>query len=93
VAENVMLRITRINNHGHETLRVEGKLKGVWVGELQSAWAKVNGRSDPVYLDLADMSFVDAAGIRLLQSLMEQGAVLSACSGFVAELLDVRKSP
>jgi ABC-type transporter Mla MlaB component len=82
-----------MNNHGHETLRVEGKLKGVWVGELQRAWAKVNGRSNAVYLDLADVSFVDAAGVHLLKSLMEQGAVLGACSGFVAELLDVRKSP
>ena len=40
-------------------------------------------------LDLSCVQFVDAAGVKLLRDLLDQGVALGACSGLVAELLHV----
>jgi RNA polymerase sigma-70 factor, ECF subfamily len=58
-------------------LRVEGRLMGPWVAELQQS-CDVNALSDGIELDLdiGDLSFVDVAGIELLKSLRGRGVNL-----------------
>jgi ABC-type transporter Mla MlaB component len=79
-----MLRITRLSDVP-VTLKLEGKLMGPWVRELRAACADVPGRG--VRLDLAAVSYADAAGVLLLRDLLGRGAMLAGCSGLVAELL------
>ena len=79
-----MLRITRTDGpDGAETLKLEGKLVGPWVGALREACE--DGR--PPRLDLAAVDFVDAAGVGLLGELIDRGATLASCSALVAGYL------
>jgi ABC-type transporter Mla MlaB component len=79
-----MLRITRVTTNGATVLKLEGKLLAPWTGELLD---QCNGAGEQVALDLSRVSFVDGAGVALLNELRGRGATIVACSGFVAELL------
>jgi hypothetical protein len=81
-----MLRVNRIDQEAIVTCKLEGKLLGPWVGEAARLLVDVPN-STPLHLDLAGVSFVDAAGADLLRELIRRGAVIVACSSFVAELL------
>jgi hypothetical protein len=83
-----MLRITTLKTQMVTTLRVEGKLVGPWVGELQGSWRSVssepaNGR---LCVDLTDVTFVDEEGKRLLEVMYAEGVKLKA-SGCVTRRL------
>ncbi len=82
-----MLRITPTDGDGERALRLEGRLVAPWPAELLAAWREVAAGGRPVVLDLAGLTFVDAAGAACLRELLAQGASLRGCSGFVAELL------
>lgn len=66
-------------------LRVEGRLTGPCVAELQRS-CDVNGLSDGIELDLdiGDLSFVDVAGVELLKSLRGRGVNLLRVPPLVA---------
>ena len=83
-----MLRITRSTNDGTTLLKLEGKLRAPWAGEVLE---QCGGSAGAVRLDLSQLSFVDGAGLALLNDLRGRGAAIVACSGFVAELLHVEK--
>ena len=83
-----MLMITRSEGDDlTRTLKLEGKLLGPWIGELESACGRSLLPPHRVRLDLCGLTFVDAAGARFLASLIRDGASVIACSGFVAEML------
>jgi hypothetical protein len=83
-----MLRITPIiGPDAQPTLKVEGKLVGPWVAELGRACEAPTAPAGRPRLDLSAVTFVDAAGVRLLRELLRRGAVLAGCSGLVAEFL------
>ncbi len=83
-----MLMITRSEvSDRTQTLKIEGKLVGPWIGELESACCTWDFVPERVLLDLARLTFVDAEGARLLKALIRDGARVIACSGFVAEML------
>ena len=87
-----MLRITR--SEGSElshTLKLQGKLLGPWISELESARGMARVPADRVRLDLSDLTFVDPAGARFLETLILDGARVVACSEFVAELLHLER--
>ena len=85
-----MLRITTMTDHPRgQTLKVEGKLLGPWVGELLRACAQPPETVGSLCLDLSAVSFVDPAGVKLLRELLGRGIILAACSGLIAELLHV----
>ncbi len=75
-----MLRITVENGSRPATIKLEGKLSGPWVDELARAWNKFTadepGRT--IKVDLSEVTFIDAAGKKLLSSLVERGAELRA---------------
>ena len=83
-----MLKITVIaRNDSGRTFKLEGKLLGPWVDELRNVCTQPFDRLEQVGLDLAAVTFVNAAGTELLRELIRQGIIITQCSAFVAELL------
>lgn len=82
-----MLRIDRDATGESITFRIEGKLLGPWVSEVRSQLDCDLRRASVLGLDLHNLSFVDEAGLALLQDLIAQGVQVTACSNYVAELL------
>jgi hypothetical protein len=90
-----MLRITVVESSKIAvTLRAEGRITGPWVEELRTA-CNVHTFPDEVQLslELADISFADAAGIELLKELRDRGAGLIRTTPFLAEQLKDGTSP
>lgn len=89
-----MLRITATDNPRLLTFRLEGRLEGPWVGELEQCWRSVlNGASRPtVCVDLTGVTYIDAAGKARLAKLHEQGAKFIArdcvTKAIVAEIVE-----
>ena len=85
---SAMLKITVAKSPKSTTLRVEGRLAGPWVDELERAWRGIS--SDPadgrVAVDLTDVTFVGEEGKRLLEAMYGEGAKLIA-SGCVTRRL------
>jgi hypothetical protein len=87
-----MLRITTTNcGQAARTFKLEGKLLGPWIGELESAFGTTQVSPARVRLDLHDLTFVDVEGARYLACLIRDGARVIACSGFVAEVLELKE--
>ncbi len=82
-----MLRITTVRRGLQTILKLEGKLLEPWIEEFHAACTQAEIRSGHVGLDLADLTYADAAGTQLLRSLVQRGVPIIACSAFVAELL------
>jgi anti-anti-sigma regulatory factor len=84
-----MLRITLVDSSSEAVrLRVEGRVTGDWVEELRRA-CDMHALYDGIRLslDLADVSFVDAAGIELFKELRGRCVTLLSPSPFVVEQL------
>jgi anti-anti-sigma regulatory factor len=85
-----MLRITKEPiDESTILLKLEGKLLEPWIEEIERS---INGSANTVKLDLSALTFADAAGIHVLADLVRHGAKLTACSGYVAALLQMEKS-
>jgi hypothetical protein len=87
-----MLRVTVVeSSRSAVTLRVEGRIAGSSVEELRRA-CDVHTFADEVqlYLELADVSFADAAGIVLLKELRRRGVCLMRASTFMTEQLKLK---
>ena len=84
-----MLRITFVPESEPSTLKVEGKLTGPWVDELERSWSEISTRElrQPV-VDLSDVTLVSAEGKRLLKSMFQQGANLQSRSLMMKFILD-----
>ena len=87
-----MLRISPVESGNHHTracvlLRLEGRVVGPWVAELGMACEKILGEGQALELDLAEVSFLDPAGISLLANVRSRGVELVDCSPFIAEQL------
>lgn len=84
-----MLRITLVESSNEAVrLRVEGRLIGQWVEELRKT-CDLQALSGGIGLtvDLADVSFADAAGIELLKELNIRLVTLLSPSSLLAEQL------
>jgi anti-anti-sigma regulatory factor len=68
-------------------IKLEGEIREPWVEAVRDACTERSVR-----LDLAAVSYVDAAGVRLLQNLRREGIEIAACSNFIDELLDQKNS-
>lgn len=86
-----MLKITREAEKQIVRLKLEGKLIGPWVAECSLAVAAEVSDGRVLALDLSEVTYVDRAGVRLLEQLLSEGARIEACSNFVAELLGLEK--
>lgn len=83
-----MLRISQTKAINHAViLRLEGRVVGPWVTELQAACEEVLTTGRPLKLHLGDVEFMDAQGVVLLSSLRSRGVSLLECPPFAAEQL------
>jgi anti-anti-sigma regulatory factor len=84
-----MMRITVVESSGSAvTLRVEGQITGSWVEELRKTCdAHTSLNEIQLFLELADVSFADAAGIVLLKKLRARGVGLIRTTPFMVEQL------
>ena len=82
-----MLRITSVSQDGPlSSIKLEGKLLEPWVSQVDELFP-VNDAVTMPRLDLADVTFVDAAGVALLRQLLYRGVQLNPCPPYVVELL------
>ena len=89
-----MLRISECNATNEETtLRLEGRIVGQLVTEVQKACDAVFARGCKLVLDLSDMSFIDRNGLALFQDLLNQDVTFVNCSAFLLEQLKIVGSP
>ncbi len=85
-----MLMIKQIEaNDAMPILKLEGKLQGPWVEVLRNVCEEGSSASDRLRLDLAAVTFVDAAGLDYLKELLRGGIAIVASSRFVAALLEL----
>ena len=84
-----MLKISSVEPVNHSvTLRLEGRVVGPWVVELQKSCEAVLAEGRSLKLHLADVEFMDAQGVALLSSLRSRGGLFLDCPPFVAEQLN-----
>ena len=69
-----------MSSAGEVTFRLEGKLAGPWVGELEKNWipAVADSEAKSVTVDLSGLTFVNAEGRKLLALMYRRGAALKA---------------
>lgn len=82
-----MLRITIIHDSQGPVLKLEGKLLAAWSDELRSACTELARQTRRPRLDLAHLSYADAVGAELLESLRREGFGLVDCSPYVSTVL------
>lgn len=75
------------------TLQLEGRVVGPWAGELLRVADGLLASETKVALDLADVSFADENGVKVLAGLRRRGAKLLRLSPFVAEQLKAFIAP
>ena len=71
-----MLRITIEQNSQPTAIKLEGKLAGAWVDELEHAWYSVHrvASGASILIDVCGVTFVDAEGKKLLRWMCGEGA-------------------
>jgi ABC-type transporter Mla MlaB component len=85
-----VLRIESLNENELLTLRVEGKLVGPWVRELEQCWQRVVAERPPrlVRINLSSVGFIDSEGKQLLCRMRREGAVLVPTGCFMKSIVD-----
>jgi len=83
-----MLRISVEEGPQQIALRLEGRLAGAWVKELEDAWRDVDSKRQTrlVSLDLSSVNHVDQAGEYLLALMSRRGVQLVASGVAMSEL-------
>ena len=75
-----MLKITTLIHAESTIFKLEGRLAGPWVQELERCWDSVVGTmtTHPLIIDLSTVTYVDSDGKDLLKKIHRQGARLVA---------------
>lgn len=83
-----MLRISAEDGPQRVTLRLEGRLTGIWVKELEDAWREVEStrKGRALFLDCSAVEHVDQAGEYLLALAAWRGVQLIASGIAMREL-------
>ena len=83
-----MLKISDTQtSEGNVVLKLEGRIVGPWVGELERASERILDAGRSLKLDLVDVSYVDREGAALLRKFKRRRIVLEGCSPFLTEEL------
>ena len=74
-----MFRATVEHQGERVTLRIEGRLSGPCLSELESCWRQLSAGNGhrPVLVDLTEVTFVSSQGKQLLEKLCRAGAQLT----------------
>ena len=84
-----MLKITPHDTPTECRFKLEGRLAGPWVQELQQCWNSAGSETDgrKIVVDLADVDFVDHAGEALLMSMHSSGVELVGETPLICSML------
>ena len=84
-----MLKITLHDSAGECRLKLEGRLSGLWVHELEQLWTTASSttRNRRTVVDLGEVDFVDPAGELLLARMHAQGVELSAVTPLICDVV------
>jgi ABC-type transporter Mla MlaB component len=83
-----MLKISQAGKADHSvTLKLEGRVVGLWVGELRQVCEALLAEGRALKLDLADVTFADTSGVAVLSSFKSRGVRFRNCSPFLEEQL------
>ena len=83
-----MLKITTMKKNGSEViLKLAGKIQGEWVIVLVDEYRKAQRAATKVAIDLAEVTYIDDLGLRVMRSLSPEQIRVINCPAFVAELL------
>jgi ABC-type transporter Mla MlaB component len=91
-----MLKISKRRDGTTTILDLEGKLAGPWVDELEHCWAQAAADNEQVRVLLKTVTFIDAAGRRLLTDMQRRGVDLVAygcMTKAIVEEISRRKEP
>jgi len=71
-----MLRVAYSETSTGQRWILCGRLAGVWVDELRSSWREARDRAPhaPAFVDLNDVTYIDAPGEELLREMRSAGA-------------------
>jgi len=85
-----MLKITLLDSARELRFRLEGKLSGLWVGELRQCWVTASSTTvgRRTVLDLREVDFVDEEGETLMRDMRERGVELHATTPFIRAIVD-----
>jgi anti-anti-sigma regulatory factor len=85
----VMLKITLHDSAGEFRLKLEGRLSGPWVRELELCWQTASSTTQgrKTVVDLGEVDFVDTEGQRLLSSMHTQGVEMQAVTPLICSVL------
>jgi ABC-type transporter Mla MlaB component len=84
-----MLRISFRNEPEGTAVKLEGKLSGPWVDELDRCWKENTGHCHGlVSLDLSDVTYIDAEGKKLLARMLDQGIYLEGTNLMTQYIVD-----
>ncbi len=84
-----MLRVTVIERGDQIVFRVEGKLKGPWVVELERCWRSTSGHATgkTLAVDLDGVDFIDDRGKSLLTEMARAGVELIATESMMRSIV------
>jgi anti-anti-sigma regulatory factor len=69
-----MLKITFNDTPGSTIVKLEGKISGPWVEELERSWKGHSPQaSENVIIDLSDVTYIDPEGKKLLARMVDKG--------------------
>jgi len=74
-----LLKITTIRESDTTIIKLEGRLAGPWIEELERVWNEVV-QYGSMAIDLSDVTFVSSEGRQLLKSMHGQGVELRSRS-------------
>ena len=83
-----MLKITTLYpDEGHCLLRLEGRLAGLWVEELQRQCAQELAHPRQLTLEMSGVQYLDQKAKNFLWELIGKDVAIENCSPFVSEQL------
>jgi anti-anti-sigma regulatory factor len=83
-----MLRITTRGDIQSKWLKLDGKLSGLWVRELEFCWRAVSKDAVSIIVDLTDVIFIDSAGRDLLASMHKSGVEFIAAGCMTRSIIE-----
>jgi hypothetical protein len=84
-----MLKLTNTDQNQTVTLKLEGKLAGPWVQEVNRVWDDTaRTRRGGYVIDLRSVTFIDNPGRALLATMSRHGAQLIATDCLTRNIVD-----
>jgi anti-anti-sigma regulatory factor len=84
-----MLKITLHDSAGEFRLKLEGRLSGPWVKELEQCWRTASSTTEgrKTVVDLGEVDFVDPSGQTLLTDMHSEGVEMEAVTPLICSVL------